>query len=64
MRIREIGRAHVGYMIKSKIDISSMKNKIFKITFADFYGIGDRGKYVWKIDEKMDKKTDKSRQNA
>ena len=59
--------AHSGiwqYMIKSKIDISSMKNKIFKITFADFYGIGDRGKYVWKIDEKMDKKTDKSRQNA
>ena len=51
--------AHSGiwqYMIKSKIDISSMKNKIFKITFADFYGIGDRGKYVWKIDEKMDKK--------
>lgn len=31
--------AHSGiwqYMIKSKIDISSMKNKIFKITFADF----------------------------
>ncbi len=59
--------AHSGiwqYMIKNKIDISSMKNKIFKITFADFYGTGDRGKYVWKTDEKMDKKTDKSRQNA
>ena len=49
---------------EAKSNQSEKVDRIFKITFADFYGIGDRGKYVWKIDEKMDKKTDKSRQNA
>ena len=59
--------AHLGiwqYMIKSKIDISSMKNKILKITFADFTESEIVGNMCGKIDEKMDKKTDKSRQNA
>ena len=44
------------YIIKNRIEIGFLKEKIFQITFADFYETAERGKYVWK--------TDKSRQKA
>lgn len=35
------------YVIKNKIDISSMKDKIFALSFSDFYGIDEKGKYQY-----------------
>lgn len=34
------------YIIKNEIDVD-FKENIFDITFADFYGTGERGKYIW-----------------
>lgn len=34
------------YIIKNDIDVD-FKENIFDITFADFYGTGERGKYIW-----------------
>lgn len=41
--------SHAGiwqYIIKNEIDVD-FKENIFDITFADFYGTGERGKYIW-----------------
>lgn len=35
------------YLIKNKIDISKFKDRIFKLTFADFYGIDEKGAYIF-----------------
>lgn len=35
------------YIIKNKISVD-FKDNIFDITFADFYGTGEKGKYIWK----------------
>lgn len=37
------------YMIKNRIDIRNKKKELFRLTFADFYGTGERGKYVWTV---------------
>lgn len=34
------------YIIKNEIDVD-FKENIFDITFSDFYGTGERGKYIW-----------------
>lgn len=36
------------YVIKNKIDISSMKDKIFALSFSDFYGINEKGQYQYR----------------
>ena len=36
------------YVIKNKIDISSMKDKIFALSFSDFYGIDEKGQYQYR----------------
>lgn len=35
------------YLIKNKIDISGIEKDIFTISYADFYHVGERGKYEW-----------------
>lgn len=35
------------YLIKNKIDVSGIKKDIFHINFADFYHVGENGKYEW-----------------
>ncbi len=35
------------YLIKNRIDVSGIQKDIFDVSFADFYGVGDRGKYEW-----------------
>ena len=37
------------YLIKNKIDISSIEKDVFSISYADFYQIGEKGKYQWKV---------------
>lgn len=42
--------SHAGtwqYLIKNHIDISGIGKDVFKINFADFYHVGERGKYEW-----------------
>lgn len=42
--------SHAGtwqYLIKNHIDVSKISKDIFKINFADFYSVGERGKYEW-----------------
>lgn len=44
--------SHAGtwqYLIKNHIDISRIGKDIFKINFADFYHVGERGKYEWAL---------------
>lgn len=36
------------YIIKEQIHVGSIGKNIFKLSFADFYDTGERGKYVWK----------------
>ena len=46
--------SHAGiwqYIIKNQIPVTGRKENIFDLTFADFYGTGDRGKYVWNIEK-------------
>lgn len=35
------------YLIKNQIDISSLKDRIFQLSFADFYGTDSRGQYMY-----------------
>lgn len=35
------------YLIKNEVDISGVKKDVFHISYADFYGIDEKGKYVW-----------------
>ena len=35
------------YLIKNQIDIRNIKKDIFSINYADFYHVGERGKYEW-----------------
>lgn len=37
------------YLIKNHIDVSNIKKDIFQINFADFYQVGERGKYEWAV---------------
>ncbi|MCI8534780.1 MAG: NAD(P)/FAD-dependent oxidoreductase [Hungatella sp.] len=37
------------YLIKNKIDISGIDKDVFHISYADFYQVGDRGKYEWAL---------------
>ena len=44
--------SHAGtwqYLIKNQINVSRIQKNIFKINFADFYDVGERGKYEWKL---------------
>ena len=44
--------SHAGtwqYLIKNHIDIRGTGKDIFKINYADFYQVGDSGKYEWAI---------------
>ena len=44
--------SHAGtwqYLIKNQIDVSGIKKDIFQISFADFYRVGERGKYEWAV---------------
>lgn len=36
------------YIIKEQIYVGGIGKNIFKLSFADFYDTGERGKYVWK----------------
>lgn len=36
------------FLIKNKINVSSIPKSIWKISFADFYGIEQNGEYSWK----------------
>ena len=36
------------YIIKQQIYLGGIGKNIFRLTFADFYDTGERGKYVWK----------------
>ncbi|MCI8948931.1 MAG: NAD(P)/FAD-dependent oxidoreductase [Lachnospiraceae bacterium] len=43
--------SHAGfwqYLIKNRIDISGIQKDIFAVSYADFYQIGERGKYEWR----------------
>ena len=35
------------YIIKNKVNVGDIGKDLFRLTFADFYGTGERGKYVW-----------------
>lgn len=35
------------YLIKNEVNISAMKNKIFKLSFADFFATADNGEYQY-----------------
>ena len=35
------------YIIKNEIDVSGKGKNLFRLTFADYFGTGERGKYVW-----------------
>lgn len=35
------------YLIKNRIDIGHIRKPVFQLTFADFYGVGEKGKYQW-----------------
>lgn len=35
------------YLIKNQVDISCIKKDVFHISYADFYGMDEKGKYVW-----------------
>lgn len=37
------------YLIKNKIDVSKVEKDIFDISFADFYGIGEKGGFEWAV---------------
>ncbi|MDO4523233.1 MAG: FAD-dependent oxidoreductase [Eubacteriales bacterium] len=37
------------YLIKNQVDISDKKDRIFDLSFADFYGIEPDGQYNWRI---------------
>lgn len=37
------------YLIKNQIDVSGIKKDIFSLNYADFYHVGERGKYEWNI---------------
>ena len=37
------------YLIKNQIDVSGIQKDIFKISYADFYRVGERGKYEWAV---------------
>lgn len=44
--------SHAGiwqYLIKNKVDLSDLNKPVFQLTFADFFGMGERGKYVWNV---------------
>lgn len=36
------------YILKERIHLGSVGKRIFRLSFADFYSTGERGKYVWK----------------
>lgn len=40
------------YIIKEKICVGDAGRNIFRLSFADFYDTGERGKYVWKVPAK------------
>ena len=35
------------YLIKNQINISDIGKSVFDLSFADFYGVGERGEYAW-----------------
>ncbi len=35
------------YLIKNRVDIGHIKKPVFQLSFADFYGVGEKGKYQW-----------------
>lgn len=35
------------YLIKNRINIGKIKKEVFNISFADFYHVGEKGKYEW-----------------
>ena len=38
------------YLIKNGIDLSAKKDKIFRLTFADFYGINEKnGEFAYQV---------------
>ncbi len=44
--------AHAGiwqYLIKNRIDISGIRKDIFQLSYGDFYQVGERGKYEWRV---------------
>lgn len=44
--------SHAGiwqYLIKNEVDLSGLEKSVFQLTFADFYGVGEDGKYAWNI---------------
>ncbi len=44
--------SHAGiwqYLIKNQIDVSGIQKDIFNISYADFYRVGERGKYEWAV---------------
>lgn len=44
--------AHAGiwqYLIKNRIDISGIRKDIFRLNYGDFYQVGERGKYEWRV---------------
>lgn len=36
------------YLIKNQIDLSDKKDRIFSLSFGDFYGVKENGEYLWK----------------
>lgn len=36
------------YLIKNQIDLSDKKDRIFCLSFGDFYGVKENGEYLWK----------------
>ena len=35
------------YLIKNQIDLSDKKDRIFSLSFGDFYGVKENGEYSW-----------------
>ena len=36
------------YLIKNQIDLSDTKDRIFSLSFGDFYGVKENGEYIWR----------------
>ena len=36
------------YLIKNQIDLSDKKDRIFSLSFGDFYGVKENGEYIWR----------------
>ena len=54
----------ITYLIKNQIEIEDLKNRVFDISYADFFSMKENGEFEYKLEEKTDLNSDKVKVNV